>query len=227
MNNDSLSNTSFSTKSLVISLLLVTTTTTVIVFMLILTTIVFAQTTSANTSIANTNITKMTTTNTSAATTSPIDSFANPAGYSIAKKHIYDAPLLDVHFYCSSISGGIMATCLLFDGNSTNATLIGIEYIISSEQYTSLPEREKPNWTPVAQEEEEAEVRYPNLSPQQLQQLSEQFKDAYVKLIITWNPNDNLPLYPPQVVIESLIGGDDGEDEHRQTSLPSSNQTTS
>jgi hypothetical protein len=122
------------------------------------------------------------------------------------------------------MSGGeIMATCLLFDGNSTNATLIGIEYIISSEQYTSLPEREKPNWTPVAEEEEEAEVRYPNLSPQQLQELSEQFKDAYVKLIITWNPNDNLPLYPPQVVIESLIGG--GEDEHKQT--VSSNQTIS
>jgi hypothetical protein len=198
--------------------------------MLIPTTIVFAQTTSANTSIANTNTTMMTTTTTpttNSAASSPIDTFANPEGYAIAKKHIYDAPLLDVHFYCSSMSGGIMATCLLFDGNSTNATLIGIEYIISSEQYTSLPEREKPNWTPVAQEEEEAEVRYPNLSPQQLRQLSEQFKDAYVKLIITWNPNDSLPLYPPQVVIESLIGGD-GEDEHKQTSLPSpSNQTIS
>jgi hypothetical protein len=222
MNNDILA-ASFGAKSLVISLLLVTGTITVIIFiMLIPTTIVFAETTSANTSIANANTTTMTTT-TNTTATSPIDTFANPAGYAIAKKHIYDAPLLDVHFYCSSISGGIMATCLLFDGNSTNATLIGIEYIISSEQYTSLPEREKPNWTPVAQEEEEAEVRYPNLSPQQLQQLSEQFKDAYVKLIITWNPNDNLPLYPPQVVIESLIGG--GEDEHKQT--VSSNQTIS
>jgi len=77
-----------------------------------------------------------------------------------------------------------MATCLLFDGNLTNSTLIGMEYIISSEQYDLLPEREKPNWTAVA-EEEEAEVRYPNLTPKQLQQMSEQFKDAYVKLIIT------------------------------------------
>jgi hypothetical protein len=98
-----------------------------------------------------------------------------------------------------------MATCLLFDGNSTNSTLIGIEYIISSGQYASLPEREKPNWTPVA-EEEESEIRYPNLTPQQIQEVSEQFKDAYAQLLITWNPNDNLPLYPPQIVVESLIG---------------------
>lgn len=142
---------------------------------------------------------------------SPIDSFINPQGYAIAKKHVYDAPLLDVHFYCSNTAGGIMATCLLFDGNSTNSTLIGIEYVISSEQYASLLEREKPNWSPLAEEEEEAEVRYPNLTPQQLQELSEQFKDAYVKLIITWNPNDDLPLYPPQVVIESLIDKNEHE----------------
>lgn len=112
-----------------------------------------------------------------------------------------------------------MTTCLLFDGNLTNSTLVGIEYFISSEQYTSLPKREKPNWSLLAEEEEEADVRYPNLTPQQVQELSEQLKDAYVKLIITWNPNDDLPLYPPQVVIESLID----KDEHKKTS---SNQTS-
>ncbi|MDQ4012787.1 MAG: OBAP family protein [Thermoproteota archaeon] len=157
-------------------------------------------------------------------TTSPVDSFSNPAGYAIGKKHIYDAPLLDVHFYCSSESGGIMATCLIFDGNATDSSLIGIEYIISAEQYATLPEREKPNWSPISAEEE-SELRYPNLSPQQLQQVEEQFRDTYVKLILTWNPTDNLPQYPPQVVVESLIGGG-GEEEEEHMETPS-NQSSS
>jgi hypothetical protein len=153
--------------------------------------------------------------------TSPVDSFTNPGGYAIGKKHVYDAPLLDVHFYCSGESGGIMATCLIFDGNATDSALIGVEYIISGEQYATLPERERPNWSPISAEEQ-SELRYPNLSPQQLQQVEEQFRDTYVKLILTWNPTDNLPQYPPQVVIESLIESGKGE-EHKETL---SNQTT-
>lgn len=143
--------------------------------------------------------------------TTPVSSFNNPSGYSIAKKHMYDSPELDIHFYCSGSSGGLLATCLLFNGNSTNSTLIGVEYIISSEQYTSLPDREKPNWSSISAEEE-SEARFPNLSPQQLQELFKQFEGAYVKLIITWNPNDSLPSYPPQVVIESLLGKEHGHD---------------
>jgi hypothetical protein len=139
---------------------------------------------------------------------SAVDSFESPQGYAIAKKHVYDAPLLDVHNYCSPTSGGIMASCLLFDGNRANATLIGIEYVISSEQYASLPEREKPNWTPVSQEGgKDVDFRFPYLTTQQLQGLSKQFQGAYAKLIITWDPKDKLPLYPPQVVVESLVGG--------------------
>jgi hypothetical protein len=45
---------------------------------------------------------------------SAVDSFASPQGYAIAKKHVYDAPLLDVHNYCSPTSGGIMASCFAF-----------------------------------------------------------------------------------------------------------------
>ena len=77
---------------------------------------------------------------------SPIDSFKDPAGYIIAKKPVYDAPSLDVHHYCSTGSGRILLTCILFDGNSPNSTLIAVDYVISGEQYNSLPEREKPNW---------------------------------------------------------------------------------
>lgn len=140
------------------------------------------------------------------------NSTVNPIGgftaYAIAKKHVYDAPSLDVHIYCNAGSGGIMATCLLFDGNSKNATLIGAEYIISSKQYATLNDREKPNWTPVAGEAQ-SDLRFPNLTPQEIQAFFKSLEGSYTKLIITWDPKDNLPLYPPQVIVESLIAHND------------------
>ena len=39
-----------------------------------------------------------------------------------------------------------MAVCSLFDTNQKNATLIGIEYMLTPEDYKKLPEREKPYW---------------------------------------------------------------------------------
>jgi hypothetical protein len=151
-------------------------------------------------------------TNTAAAannTAGPVGGFT---GYATVKNHVYDAPLLDVHIYCGTASGGILASCLVFDGNSTNATLIGIEYIISDKQYASLPDREKPNWTPVS-EEARSDLRFPNLTPQQIQGFFKYLEGAYTKLIITWDPKDNLPLYPPQIIIESLIGHNETKEQ--------------
>ena len=36
--------------------------------------------------------------------------------------------------------------CQLYDSNSPNATLIGVEYMITTDAYNKLPDREKPNW---------------------------------------------------------------------------------
>jgi hypothetical protein len=172
-------------------------------FSLILALSILCLSSTANFAQASGNQINSTVTN---STANPVSSFT---GYAIAKKHLYDAPLLDVHLYCSSGSGGIMASCLLFDGNSTNASFIGIEYIISAVQYTSLPEREKPLWTPIAGEAE-SDLRFPNLTPQEIQDFFKSLEGSYTKLIITWDPKDNLPLYPPQVIVESLI-------EHNET----------
>lgn len=38
-----------------------------------------------------------------------------------------------------------MATCQIYDSNSPNASLIGVEYIISTKDFNSLPCEEKPN----------------------------------------------------------------------------------
>ena len=39
-----------------------------------------------------------------------------------------------------------MMVCQLYDNSFSNATLIGVEYMIDSKTYQTLPDREKPNW---------------------------------------------------------------------------------
>lgn len=129
----------------------------------------------------------------------PVDGYNLPQGHITAIRHVFDDPSLRVHHYCK-MSDKIFLVCQLYDSESQNATLIGMEYIITHEQYNSLPDREKPNWhyhkiefTP-----NRADPKFPELYAQQTQSEMMKAMDTYGKVIITWNPNDNLPAFPPQ-----------------------------
>jgi hypothetical protein len=54
---------------------------------------------------------------------------------------------LEAHHYCKALSEGF-DQCVLFDGNTKDAHITGIEYIISEELFESLPPEEKKNWHP-------------------------------------------------------------------------------
>ena len=94
-----------------------------------------------------------------------------------------------------------MMVCQLYDSNSANATLIGIEYIITQQQYDSLPDREKPYWHAHREEfaPNRADPMMPELSPEQAQAEMAKMFPTWGKVIITWIPSDDLPSFPPQV----------------------------
>jgi hypothetical protein len=130
----------------------------------------------------------------------PVDGYNLPQGHLNAVRHIFDDPSLRVEHFCKP-NDRIMMVCQLYDSNSANATLIGIEYIITQEQYDSLPNREKPYWH--AHREEfsptRADPRMPELSPEQAQAEMAKTLPTWGKVIITWIPSDDLPSFPPQV----------------------------
>ena len=75
----------------------------------------------------------------------PTDGYGTPEGHLTAIRHVFDDPTLRVQHYCKP-NDKILLVCQLYDSNSSKGTLIGIEYIISADQYKSLPDREKPAW---------------------------------------------------------------------------------
>lgn len=129
----------------------------------------------------------------------PVDGYNLPQGHITAIRHVFDDPSLRVHHYCK-MSDKIFLICQLYDSESQNATLIGMEYIITHEQYNSLPDREKPNWHyhKIEFVPNRADPKFPELNAQQTQSEMMKAMDTYGKVIITWNPNDNLPAFPPQ-----------------------------
>ena len=120
--------------------------------------------------------------------------------HAIGMKHIYGSPDLEAHFYCK-MNEKIMTTCQIYDSGSPNASLVGVEYIISQEDFNSLPNEEKPNWYVINQSlAERANLRIPELSPEESNEALSGFLGTYGKLILTWNPQNPLPSTLPQLI---------------------------
>jgi Protein of unknown function (DUF1264) len=153
--------------------------------------------------VSNNNSTTNTTNATAAAAAAaakPVDGYNTPEGHVSAIRHIFDDPSLRVQHYCKP-NDKVVLVCQLYDRDSNNATLIGVEYVITADQYKSLPEREKPNWHfhKIELSPNRADPMFPELTADQAKAGMQKLMDTYGKVIITWNPKDNLPAFPAQV----------------------------
>ena len=124
-----------------------------------------------------------------------------PSGPLTAVRHIFDDPTLRGWHFCKP-NDKIMMVCQLYDSNLPNATLIGVEYMITTDAYKNLPDREKPNWHYHKEEfaPNRADPKLPMLSEQQQNATLKKMEESFGKVIITWNPNDKTPIFPPQVI---------------------------
>jgi Protein of unknown function (DUF1264) len=124
-----------------------------------------------------------------------------PSGPLTAVRHVFDDPTLRVWHFCKP-NDKIMMVCQLYDSNSPNATLIGVEYMITADAYQNIPDRDKPNWHYHKEEfaPNRADPKLPMLSEEQQNATMKRLAEAYGKVIITWNPNDKSPIFPPQAI---------------------------
>src|SRR3954467_13983012 len=54
---------------------------------------------------------------------------------------------MEAHHFCRQVNQDFLQ-CVIFDGNTKDANLIGIEYIISAHLFETLPEGERACWHP-------------------------------------------------------------------------------
>lgn len=111
---------------------------------------------------------------------------------------------MEAHHFCKVVNDDFMQ-CVLFDGNSSNANLNGIEYIISEKLFKTLPADEKQYWHPHNYEILSGELVAPRLPEAAEHVLMKTKVNSYGKTWHLWNTGaygqsgDKLPLGRPML----------------------------
>jgi hypothetical protein len=108
---------------------------------------------------------------------------------------------VEAHHFCHQVNED-MAQCALFDGNTANANLNGIEYIISEKLFATLPEDERRFWHPHNGEILSGQLVAPGIPDAAEHALMKNKMNSYGKTWHVWNTGANgkagdaLPLGP-------------------------------
>jgi hypothetical protein len=111
---------------------------------------------------------------------------------------------MEAHHFCNQVNEDF-AQCVLFDGNTKNANLDGIEYIISETLYQTLPAGERRYWHPHNYEILSGELVAPGIPDAAEHELMKKKVNSYGKTFHTWNSDpfggkgDKLPLGTPML----------------------------
>src|SRR4051812_1194399 len=113
---------------------------------------------------------------------------------------------MEAHHFCRQVNQDFLQ-CVLFDGNTKDANLIGIEYIVSERLFDTLPEDEKPYWHPHNYEILSGQLTAPGLPDVAERAFLKQLMNSYGKTWHTWHtgrhdgePGDRLPLGDPMLM---------------------------
>ncbi len=125
--------------------------------------------------------------------------------------HFYNGDMtrqVEAHHYCTQVNEDFMQ-CTIYDSNSKDAKLIGIEYIISPKLFATLPEEERLFWHSHPYEIKSGQLTAPGLPESAEHELMEKLVGTYGKTIHTWQVDrgDTLPLGTPQVMMGFTADG--------------------
>jgi hypothetical protein len=104
--------------------------------------------------------------------------------------------------YCVAHSGeghgNDLFQCLLFDTHEKNAKLLGVEYIISDEQFRKLPDSEKKYWHPHTYEVLAGGLIAPSMSDEDEHKFMKMILTTWGKTWHTWpDPKTPIPIGEP------------------------------
>jgi hypothetical protein len=129
--------------------------------------------------------------------------------------HFYSGNLqgqMEAHHYCSLLNEAI-TQCVIFDANTDNAKIMGIEYIISAQLYRGLPADEKHLWHSHVHEVRSGQLIAPGIPQVAEKELMKKIAGTYGKTWHTWHSDQHkeLPLGTPMLMMGFTQDGQAGE----------------
>ncbi len=127
----------------------------------------------------------------------------------------HDAAMqMESHHYCDQVNEDF-AQCVLYDGNTADARLHGVEYIISEKLYGTLPADERAYWHPHNYEILSGQLRMPGLPDVAEKEALKTKMNSYGKTWHFWKTGvydqqpDSLPLGPAHLAWSFNRDGED------------------
>lgn len=120
-------------------------------------------------------------------TTAPLDGFdVYVVGFHCAKGQ--PDFQMEAHHFCRVVNDDLLQ-CVLFDGNTRDANLIGVEYIVSDRLFAGLPDDEKDYWHPHNYELLSGQLAAPGLPEAAEKAFFALLVNSYGKTWHTWHTN--------------------------------------
>jgi len=125
--------------------------------------------------------------------------------------HFYSGNMqgqMEAHHYCGHLNEDVIQ-CVIFDGNGSDAKLMGVEYIVSRDQFVKLPKDEKHLWHSHVHEVRSGQLIAPGIPEAAEHELMEKIAGTYGKTWHTWHTDrkDALPLGTPMLMMGFTADG--------------------
>ena len=125
--------------------------------------------------------------------------------------HFYNGNMkgqMEAHHYCSVVNEEV-TQCVIFDGNTRGAKIMGVEYIIAKKLFEGLPEEEKKLWHSHVHEVKSGQLIAPGIPQAAEQEVMEKMIGTYGKSWHTWHTDQKqaLPLAHPLLMMGFIAEG--------------------
>jgi hypothetical protein len=125
--------------------------------------------------------------------------------------HFYSGNMqgqMEAHHYCGHLNEEVIQ-CVIFDGNGGDAKIMGVEYIVSREQFVKLPREEKHLWHSHVHEVRSGQLIAPGIPEVAEHELMEKLAGTYGKTWHTWRTDMEhaLPVGTPKLMMGFTADG--------------------
>lgn len=105
-----------------------------------------------------------------------------------------------VTHYCQAVNADLIQ-CVIYDGNTKSARLIGVEHIISDKSFQSLPAAEKKYWHPHDGEVDSGMLDLPGMPEDQKKTTLQMIRSTHGKTWHVWDTSkDSIPMGTPNLM---------------------------
>jgi hypothetical protein len=116
-----------------------------------------------------------------------------------AKAHFPGDPAAIAHHYCKAVAGG-MFQCLLFQSDSADAPLVGVEVVVDTATWQGFDAAEQGLWHYHREEIPLVDAVLPDLTAEEAAEVAATLEETYGKVYLLWDPTaSDLPTGQPFV----------------------------